>query len=938
MANLNSLKMGHVNIRSLLPSKDSLSNIIDNLKLDILGVSETWLNRNIYEKDLSINGFKFYRQDRDTRGGGVGVYVRDDIAASKVDFGQTIECFEQIWVILHVGGLSVGLGNFYRPPKSNLFHSLEALERSVSTVIPLCDEVVCMGDMNVNLLNYNNSVGLLDNFLSSYSLSQVVRNPTRFCGDHASLIDLVILSNADLLVGEVKHYDMHELTDHQLIYCDLLCKVPQRPPKVVEFRNFKYFNFEGFNFDLINTDWREIFDFDCINKKAEILSNKVLRLFDIHAPLQKVFVTRPKSPWFTDVLKIMKKERNKLFSKYKKTKRQEDWEAYKTVRNLFTFSVRQEKKSYLEFVTRRNNCKETWRALNDLNIYSKAKNNVSIPSNLKEPDAINNFFVDSVTSLTTNVNNDFIALYQESRTNSVFHFSPFTELDVIKAISSLKSNACGVDGISTHMVRLCCPVIVPFLTHIFNNCTMRGMFPDNWRISVVIPLPKNNKVESLADLRPISLLCVFSKILEKLIHSQVSAYLNEFSLLSTTQSGFRKGYSTASILLRVMDDIFRAADKGETTALILLDYSKAFDTLDHKLLCAKLKTFGFSQESINFFNNYLLDRSQFVRLEGCQSGLRVLSRGVPQGSILGPLLFIIYTSDMDSLNMNCSIQRYADDTQLYTSFKKQEANEAVERLAQALELVANYSANSGLKLNPSKSAIIYFGPNREWASENLIVEVSQSVIQTVNECKNLGLLMDSDLRFRNQVSKIVQRSYASLRNLYKSGDVLGMQLKKVLCETLVLSHSIYCNFVYGPSLDMAAKQRLQRIQNSCIRFIYKIRARDHVRHKLPELKWLNIQDRETLHFACFLCKLLTHGVPEYLRVRLAFRSSTHDRATRHNFLLDVPKHRTAMFQRSFSYLASRMYNKLIYNKLENLSVVNFKIKLKEYLLGKYVQV
>ena len=286
------------------------------------------------------------------------------------------------------------------------------------------------------------------------------------------------------------------------------------------------------------------------------------------------------------------------------------------------------------------------------------------------------------------------------------------------------------------------------------------------------------------------------------------------------QSGFRKGFSTATALLKVLDDILLAADKGETSALVLLDFSKAFDTLSHALLCAKLFHYGFKHKTIQLVRSYLDDRSQSITIDRLKSKPLRVDRGVPQGSLLGPLFFIIFTADMTECFCNVNSHRYADDTQIQLSFAKSDAIEASRRLNECLESVFKYSFNHGLKLNPNKSALIYFGPAKDWASQNLVITIDGVAIPVVEEYKNLGVIFDNKLRFRSHVSRLLQKAYFNLRNIYKSKDVLNFKLKKVLCEALVLCHlNYYCNFVYGPCLDVFTKNKLQKVQNSCIRLI-----------------------------------------------------------------------------------------------------------------------
>lgn len=204
-------------------------------------------------------------------------------------------------------------------------------------------------------------------------------------------------------------------------------------------------------------------------------------------------------------------------------------------------------------------------------------------------------------------------------------------------------------------------------------------------------------------------------------------------------------------------------------------------------------------------------------------------------------------------------------------------------------------------------------------------------IPIVSEYKNLGIIFDSKLKFRSQVARVTQMAYYCLRNLYKNQFILNLKLKKQLCESLVLSHCNYCNFVYGPCLDVNSKFKLQKIQNSCIRFIFGLRIRDRVSHKLKELRWLSLKDREKLHLACFLHRLLKSGTPQYLREKLIFRNTLHQRNTRHKGRLQIPKHHTNFFKHSFSYTSIRLLNEIPSNWLD-LACVSFKARYRNFLL------
>nr|CAH7758029.1 unnamed protein product [Callosobruchus chinensis] len=258
------------------------------------------------------------------------------------------------------------------------------------------------------------------------------------------------------------------------------------------------------------------------------------------------------------------------------------------------------------------------------------------------------------------------------------------------------------------MILYCLPVIAKYITHIINCCIEAGYFPQLWKFSLIKPLPKSKSVLTYDDLRPISLLPTLSKVFERFIYFQLFEYVTSKGILPEMQSGFRKGYSTISVLLNVSDYIIRSLDAGLATSLVLLDFSKAFDTLDHSLLLVKLRYFGLDEMCLKLFESYLHNRHQCVFVDNNYSDFQSVTSGVPQGSVLGPLFFIIYTSDMFKVIEHCNIQGYADDTQLYISFDPKSINIANHCINQDLESIYIYASRHNLKLNARKCQVMPF--------------------------------------------------------------------------------------------------------------------------------------------------------------------------------------------------------------------------------------
>lgn len=424
-----------------------------------------------------------------------------------------------------------------------------------------------------------------------------------------------------------------------------------------------------------------------------------------------------------------------------------------------------------------------------------------------------------------------------------------------------------------------------------------------------------------------------SKLVEKIMEVQFKSYLDQSNILPVIQSGFRPGFSCTTALLHITDDIIRAADEGRITALVLLDFSKAFDTINHNLLLEILHSCGVGVEALHLFQSYLTGRSQRVRFRGKLSNSKNSTTGVPQGSILGPLLFTVYTSQFVNYITHCNIHMYADDTQLYYSFYASEYERAEELINNDLEQLTIVSEDHCLLLNPRKSAVVLFGKKSECENLTTIftLKVNQINIEITNCAKNLGLILDRTLRFRDQTSKNIQSAYSALRLLYPHRSYLDISTKRMLCETLVLSQFSYCAPIYGPCLDLDCAAKIQRVQKTCIRFIYGIRKYERVSHKLKDLNWLTMQNRRNLSSLCLFHKIITTHRPPYLYNKISFRSDIHNINVRSKGLLTPPLHKSVFFERSFSFTIYKLYNSVPDN-LKNVGENRFKKEIARYLL------
>nr|CAI5863097.1 unnamed protein product [Callosobruchus analis] len=923
----NALLIAHLNVRSLFTNFDNLNDLVHKGNYDVLGISESWLNANIPSCTVEIPGYKFFRQDREGRGGGVAFYVKSHFSCRKIHIEVSIEELEYLFLEIKIGRFAMAIGVLYRPPRRSANQCIDTLDSILSCIMSKYDNVAILGDINVDMMNTRNII--LDCF-NSYSFSQLITEPTRVTDQSATLIDPIFVSEpVSVISSGLINADM--ISDHHLVFCKL--RVPKHTfkQKYITYRDFKNFDEEKFYADLLLMPWYNIIYLQSIDEKVAVFAEYIHLLFNKHAPTRTVRVSKPHCPWLTDVVKMIMHLRDMALREFKLNRTEEKYNYYKKLRNLALASLRREKQAYLETLYSQKNQSKFWKTLKRLNIQKCGETH--LPEHLKDANAINDHFI-SVYKQSLG-ETETIRFYSGNTfsDNQKFQFSMAHPNDIKKAILSIKSESIGTDNISLTMIKMCLPTLLPYITHIINSCLESGYFPKRWREAIVIPVPKNSSPSNFNDLRPISLLPLFSKLLEKIVQTQLVSYCNELSIIPSHQSGFRAGHSTNTALLNITDNIFRALDKKMASVLISLDFSKAFDTIDHGLLCAKLQYYGLDETSIHFFRSYLSDRVQRVKIEEKLSCSKHISSGVPQGSILGPLLFTIYTADFHTTLSHSFISSYADDTQLIHHFDPQNTTVAVDMINEDIECVVKYTKNHNLSLNPTKCNAMLFCPKKfyDHLKNNLNIKIIHNDLQFIENLKVLGVTLDEHLRFSSHVANILKHSYLRLKILYSSKYVLSSKTKRVLCETLVMSVVRYCDILYYPCLDSITKLRLQKVQNSCCRFICGLRKYDHISDKIREMGWLPIEKVVKLHYIIFVHKLVTTSIPYYLFEKLISRRNSHDLNLRHRDNYTIPRFFTALFTRSFSYNAVKLYNQ-VNNEYKTCSLLTFKKKLKQLLL------
>jgi len=489
-----------------------------------------------------------------------------------------------------------------------------------------------------------------------------------------------------------------------------------------------------------------------------------------------------------------------------------------------------------------------------------------------------------------------------------------------------------VDLISVRFVRICLPLILPVLEHIFNFSMQNSCFPDLWKMSNIRPVPKVKNPLTCMDYRPISILCLLSKVLEKLVHSQVTEFINVNNILPPLQSGFRKGHNTTTALIKVTDDIRRAIDKRMLTLLLLLDMSKAFDCVHHTLLLTKLKFINFSNSVLLWFKSYLSGRLMRVSVgEEMQSEWTEVKTGVPQGSVLGPLLFAIYLFDLPDILEFCYYHMYADDIQLYLHFPLESYGDTLTQFRTDLLKLNEYLNSHNLVLNINKTQPIVIGSSAYVCQfkhgNSPPLELNGNVIPFQQVVNNLGMLMDPTLSWGEHCNFVINKVFSILPQLRINFSYIPQHVRRTLVQSLIFPHFDYM-LPLCTNITQSNLVKLQRAQNACVRFICNVSKFDHITPYYKHLNFLKLEDRQKMIVASMVYKIVHFKSPSYLCHLFQFMPSSSMRTRSSTMLLKYSTPRTEAFNASFFIRACKLWNSL--ELFKNASIYS----LKRYIISK----
>ena len=935
----NGLCIAHINVRSIAASSklQEVNLLLCNGCIDILGITETWLTESHSNAHIQIEGYNLERCDRKNRtGGGVLFYIKDNIKyklRQDLVIGDSSEmvCIEVQSDTKQPNSI---ISCIYRPPNADPVY-FENIVNSIEKISNESGDCITLGDLNYNyILDENLHKNPINQLENMFLLTQLIKSPTRITPTSSSLIDVILTSVPDKHV----HSGVFQtcFSDHFLTFTIVNMKKKQNSHKLVKYRDYKSFVPELF----LNDVTKCFSNIDEFNEDTNACwlkwKSNFLTICDKHAPFKTRRLKQRSNPWMTkDILNMMYKRNHihkKALNSHDPNERKTLWNQYKHMRNKVTALIKQARKDYYNNITENApSSKQMWRKIRE--VIPKPGSD-TITHNISA-DEFNDFFT-NIGSTVVNDHYTTSSKYQWTLPSSIYTFN-FTELKsfkIEKYLQNLPSESKNdILNFDTKLLKLSAALISPSLTHIFNLSMKEGVVPDDWKIAKLTPAYKNKGDKFARDnYRPLSVVGHIAKNIETSAKIQLVDYLLLHHFISSDQSAYLRNHSTTTSLHRLLDDILGNVNNKEMTAICFLDIKKCFDTIDHSILLTKLYHYGIRDNELKWFKSYLSNRRQCVSLNGDLSKEMEVSIGVPQGTVLGPVLFLLYINDLSNAVSDGEINIFADDVAIYSSSKC--LSSLTTAMSSIMNNVSNWYKLNRLVLSTDKCSSMLISGDK-CNTRKLDIDMNGTVLNQVESTKYLGVVIDDQLSWRKQTSEVCRKLAYNVSNLNKARNVLPPKvLRNVYLSTFIPVVDYACT-VWSNSSIFNMK-RIHRMEKMAARAISGNYDYIHVRGDslLEELALNTFEDRKKYHLSLLIYKSI-HGIaPHYLVNQVLFSYEVNQRNLRSldNMILYLPKVNKNIFKNSLFYVGAQCWNTLPLYIKESTSVPCFKKHLKKHLL------
>ena len=798
-----------MNIRSIPKNLDSLKILLESLNCNfsVIGFSETWLTPSNYDCYGISNYQHFHITRKNRHGGGLSIFVHNNLNVKQRDDLTGIHDVAEV-LFIELKKEEIGstkdtiVGLTYRPPNTDVSAFNEFLLGLLVKVKKENKKLYLMGDFNINLLQSESHIPtaeFIEN-LYSHSLFPMITKPTRVIKNTTTLIDNIfgdITSCNDMLNGIV----FTDISDHFPVFS--FVKNAQLSQKHVtrKTRCLTNENIEKFKDKLRMVNWDPIMMQTDGNMSFMLFYDRFCKLYQQSFPFRSLTMNyKSKHKWLTAGLRKSIAEKNRLYIKSRKEPAEETINFYKSYKTKLNRALRNAERQYYSNLleTNRNNLKKFWAVIKE--VINKKKQN-SYPTQFKIgncKESNRHTIADKFNKYFTNIGNDLAKLiprgvkdplsYIPQSNSQTMYVAPVQSCEVIKIIQTLKNSSAGHDNIHSSILKKTYNLYLEPLTHVLNLSLTQGFFPNSMKIAHVVPLYKSGDPAIISNYRPVSILPLFSKILERLMYNRLLNFIDSHNILYKYQFGFREGYSTNMALVILVDKILEAIDSGEIVIGVFLDFSKAFDTVNHTILLDKLYKYGIRGVAYNWFIDYLKERKQYVCFDNVNSNHQSVNCGVPQGSILGPLLFLLYINDIVQVSDVLLPIIYADDTNVF--LKGNSVNETITKMNHELSNVVDWLNCKKLSLNVAKTQYIIFRSSRRKIINHDKILINNTEISCVSHTKFIGVEIDEKLSWQFHINMIRNKISKGIGILCKARKSLPNYSLITLYYSMIL-HILY---------------------------------------------------------------------------------------------------------------------------------------------------
>ena len=958
------LNIMHLNIRSLDLHFGEMLALLENLdnQFQCIALSEIGKknieNREAFLKSLGYN-FKYIKPNLSKGGCGLiyketlNITVRTDLNIENHTINNSTLTVENMW--FQLGPIIIGV--IYRHPGCSMAcidSFTNQLDKIMKTINKENKQCYILGDINLDGLkvNFNDHVRKCFDTMLENNFIPTITKPTRIFNSSVSLIDHILINTntikdkKSITTGNI----YSGITDHLPIFISTKIKGRCKSERPI-IRIFGEKNTNKFTEMIKNTDWSEFYKTNNVDKALDIIYANWSSAYEKSFPQKRLSISKSKEKrWITPELKKLIKMKEISHKKAMANPTIENKTIFNKIRNSLTNKLRQAHGQYYQnkIQEEKQNLKVMWdifgSVINPKKMKQSSKinsleiNNKKITDDQEIANTINNFFSTIGPKLAekhkTNPNSH--TKYLTNRINNTMYLFPTDQLEITNLIMNLnKKKPGGSDNISPKLLIAAKTSMIPLLEHLFNLSFKTKTVPEKLKIAKLIPIFKKQLDEERilpGNYRPISLLSIINKLLEKLMYSRLMSFINKHKILYKYQFGFRKNHSTTLALIEITDNILKDLEEGKCSAGIFIDFQKAFDTVDHGILLSKLEHYGIRGPVLQWVKSYITNRQQYAYVNGKNSTKQQITCGVPQGSVLGPLLFLIYTNDIGN-STESKIRLFADDTNSFVN--SENYTELKKVITKTLKEIFTWCKDNKLTINIDKTCYsIFHKPTQKIPKQLNNLKIDKHTIKREETSKYLGLLIDDTLSYKAHITDLTTKLTKIINSFKIVKHYVPINNRMLLFDAYFNSKIQYGIELYGSANETLIK-KLQVKQNRALKTLLNLDYMTPTLKLHKDLKILLVKDRYKLNITKFTYKQQNKKLPELFENYYTNIKENHNHNTRTNEDIKIHNCKTEIGKRSTAYQGAEIWNSIPINIRKSKTLKSFTKETQNYLINKY---